>query len=208
MKRTSLVLIVVAALLITIPAAADSVTYNGATFSLTESFVSGTTYQFVYEANFNGFTAGNQTTIDGIGFGTGGTPTITGIVLVSTTASGTWTPSITNLNNAGCSGGNANEVCLQVNPLDGNPTTTNADYFWTVNVTYSSTLPSSSLYGDPIRAWFGPVGDNGKGTGLMSCNLDVPGSCTVTQTPEPASMTLLVAGLLGIAGFAKRKLVR
>ncbi len=177
-------------------AAADTVTYNGGVFGLQLIAQSGDTYTFRYTADFTGWESSNQQYIDAINFGTGGNPDIVSAVLIGTNAGdiSAWLANVTNANNGGCSGGNANEVCLQSNPTD--QILTSGTYYWDVSITYTGTLSADNLQNAPIRAWFGPVKPNGNGAGLLSDNVNI-------KVPEPATFAMLGFGLVGLIGYRR-----
>ena len=192
--------------------AAASVTYNGAEFAVEVTGGSGTTWSFQYTADFTGFTtSASQPYIAGINFKVSGYD-ITSLDLVSTTAPGTWSEQLANLNNNGCGGGADSFVCSEVNPLTS--AATSGTYEWNFTITFDSAITDPiAAFGNetnPIRAWF--VNADGRGAGLMSLagSFDyecVPGrdpGCS-GDVPEPAGLALLGIGGLAAALATRRR---
>ena len=192
--------------------ATASVTYNGGEFGVEVTGGSGTTWNFQYTADFTGFTtSATQAYIAGINFKVSGFD-ITSLDLISTTAPGTWSEDLANLNASGCSGGATDFACSQVSPLTA--AATSGTYEWNFTVTFDSAITDPiTAFGNtsnPIRAWF--VNADGKNAGLMSLagSFDyecVPGrdpGCS-GDVPEPAALALLGIGGLAAALATRRR---
>ena len=185
------------------------VVFNGATadLSITGSAMNpdgSTTHTAVFTFNFSSWDTScdpsgdecgalRSTNLGAIDFSFGG-PENPEAILLSTTASGSWSVFDGVANANGCSGGGRNSVCAEVN----NPSLipTSGTYRWVFAVTFEDYVPDDS--DAAIRAWFVQCYDFNEcgNSGLMSLE--------TTGVPEPGTLGMLGACLL-LLGFSRRR---
>jgi len=163
----------------------------------------GNTFVVTLTATTPGSTSGSPAFgdyISNVNFSDG--QSISSVTLVGATAGGpgSWSStSLTNLNNAGCSGSSMIFACNSQLPNGGMYTLAKADgstYSWTWDVTFAGALDTN-----PADMHIGLQYENGPNT---SNGLIVSESGPSTHIPEPGSASLLGLGLAGLAGFARR----
>lgn len=185
------------------------VVFNGATadLSITGSTTSpdgSTTYTAVFSFDFSGWdtscdSGGDEcgalraTHLGAIDFGFGG-PENPEAILLSTTASGSWSVFDVGANAGGCDGGGTNSICAEVN--DPSLVATSGTYRWVFAVTFEDYVPDDR--DAKIRAWFVQCADVNEcgNAGLMSLR--------TTGVPEPGTLGMLGACLL-LLGFSRRR---
>jgi len=140
-------------------------------------------------------TAGLNNLIGGVNLGfTSSPPTVTG---GSTTASGGWTFTTGSLNNNGCNtNSSAGFTCayFTANATNGGSTIVQGGtYSWTWN--YNALSPNAIFV----------VGSVHVGVNYNPANGLIVSQTGAVTTPEPSGLLLLGGGLIGLAGFVRRK---
>ena len=165
--------------------------WNGATFSVMLTDVTGNYYTFVYAADFSSFTGGGHTDyITAINY----KPTESIGGLVSSTVPVGWSTYInTNLSANNCAGSGSGFFCSD--DLFPYSAQTVGSYTWTFTLALSGVTDLNSLVsGAPIRATFAEFNQSAGRWQFSNMSETV-----VYGVPEPSSLAFLGIGLLGAA---------
>lgn len=200
----------VTSVMVLVPAiAADTITIDGAVFTVTYSQFTGTDYLFDYSINTAGYTGpGNY--LASVALNPNGSTILSG----SFTGPVGWVSSPGNQQGpGGCGGGAVNYWCAQAGSLASLLAVPNGTYDFYFDLTLASPMTDSSA--PHVQASFGNIVCNGRdcspsyqnqlgiSTGLLG---DTPGTpLVVTGVPEPGSLALLGSGLIAVAGLLRRR---
>jgi hypothetical protein len=187
---------------------ADTITLDGAVFTVTYTHLTGNTYVFDYSINTSGYT-GPGHYLDSVALNPNGSSILGG----SFSGPSGWVGAHGNQQGpGGCGGGAGNFWCAQAGSLASLLLVPGGTYDFDFTLTLASPMTADST--PHIQASFGDIACRGRhctpsyqnqfgvSTGLLT---ETPPLTHVSDVPEPGTITLFGSGLIGALGLLRRR---